>query len=1405
MKIEKYTYPDELYYDRHHAYARVQDDAVVQGLTDLGQALSGEIFFVELPYAGRRVQQGERLLSIQPMALRRRPRRLYTTVSGEIVAVNSALEQSPEAVNHDPYSAGWIVQIRPDDPLELQSELDGLLRACDPELRAWARRELAAARMRHPQAVPASVRLRADEYDFPAELYFDRSHAYARLEDDLVTEGITDLGRELLGEVLFVELPYIGREVRQGDRLFSVQPMGMHGRVRRVRAAVSGEVVAVNEELEGNPDWVAHDPYGVGWVAQLRPTAQLDSELKRLLRADDPDLRIWVEKELEAEGLHHSAARPSPTELEVKVPAPKPVPVAPLHLGGIPVVNGGQTRSPAPPEAPEVAGYEFPPRLRYDSSHAYARLEDGLVVEGITDLAQGMLGEVFFVELPPVGRRVHQGERLLSIQPMERDRSIRRIQAAVSGEIVAVNEELAEDPSQINDAPYDAGWLVKIRPTERLDAELANLWQADDPALATWAWEEFERDAPPLEFLERYLDGRVTCEDMEREVYSRDLAPVPDVLVKPLGIRAKPELIARPANTEEVAVVMKHASRHHIPVTPRAGASTVYFDAVPYRSGILLDLNGLRGEPVLDDERGTVRVAPAVRWAELDDWLRDRGWAVLSYPTSAPSATIGGWFSTEGYGIGSLIFGCVHEQVVQARIVLPDGEIVQVTNDSDPPLAWFAGTAGTMGILTEFELKVRRAPEAESHHLISFPTRAALREAAVALAQSQTRPYYMHYSDVSYHRLLEQAGYKSAGDRPALEVDFEGRPEEVYQGVGNLRAIVARTGGEEAPAEVARREWEERFRALRIKRSSPSLLAAKVWLPLDEVDGFIHDVERLGRRMGVEFYNYGVIAAPDAAIAFVMYRSDETKVIEYIMSLSITKRLHDIGLRHGGHPYGIGLWNTPYLHDIFTQEQIAEMRRRKAAQDPRDVLNPGKLYRTLPLLPPFVFKVGLSALSLLAAARGHLRQMLARPAPEPVSLPEPRPASNFAASAHTPVPSAPTASTYTGVANEALICAQCGYCRTVCPVFDALGWETTAPRGKLSVVKNLGLGDGRAEKMPEDFIRRLYQCTLCGSCKEICPTGIDTRRLWLDLREMVSESALASANFERLSQCIADECNITCEAGDARMLWAERLDSVPEDLVGQYGAEWLYFPGCVSSLFPMVNGIPRAFVQTLARAGLSFTMLGEDECCCGFPLLAAGKKEQARQALMLNVTHAQALGVQKIVTTCPSCYHTWKHVYPELTGESLPFEVWHSTELLTELIKAGAFPLYHPDGSVTYHDPCDLGRNSGIFDEPRVILSSIEGLQWVEMAYNREDAVCCGGGGNLEMVDSELVTQIGRHKMALIADTGVKTVVSACQQCKRTMTATARATRTRVRVKDITEVVWEAIQGAEEHYGLAAG
>lgn len=143
MKVDRYEYPSGFYYDLYHAYARPDDDLVVQGITDLAQGMLDEILYVELPYIGRKVQQGERLLSVQPMHELMRAQRIHATVSGEVVAVNRALADEPDIVNYDPYGAGWLVKIKPTD----LAELENLLQESNPVLKEWAAKELEAHRL----------------------------------------------------------------------------------------------------------------------------------------------------------------------------------------------------------------------------------------------------------------------------------------------------------------------------------------------------------------------------------------------------------------------------------------------------------------------------------------------------------------------------------------------------------------------------------------------------------------------------------------------------------------------------------------------------------------------------------------------------------------------------------------------------------------------------------------------------------------------------------------------------------------------------------------------------------------------------------------------------------------------------------------------------------------------------------------------------------------------------------------------------------------------------------------------------------------------------------------------------------------------------------------------------------
>lgn len=476
------------------------------------------------------------------------------------------------------------------------------------------------------------------------------------------------------------------------------------------------------------------------------------------------------------------------------------------------------------------------------------------------------------------------------------------------------------------------------------------------------------------------LGERYTESAFERGFYSCDLAAVPSFLA-PLLARNVPQAIARPQSTEEVARIVRYAISHRIPITPRAAASTTYWNAVPVRSGLVLVLNGLHGLVAVDRERLVATVLPGTRWQELDQALWRLGYTLLTYPTSAPGATVGGWLSMEGHGIGSLKYGGPERQVLSLEVVLPDGRIIQATPDSDPPLNWFLGAEGTLGIITRIELAIRRAPAAMGHHLLAFPDIAALQGAMLALATGTPTPYTIRFADAAYRHWLAQAkmtpvpgeparGLPAAGlmgpPLPYLAVTYEGEEQEVTLGAEAVMQVLARFGGTDLGKDLAAQEWDERFAALRLKRAGPTLLGAEFWLPLDRLAAYHVAVTRLAAAQRLSIATYGTVVAHDKAVVMSVYPCDERRAIAYLLALGLTRELYVLAFRQGGRPYGIGFWNTPYLGWALSREELAERKRRKRQLDPLNLLNPGKLYAPPSLLlQPYIFGAGMAVLAWL--------------------------------------------------------------------------------------------------------------------------------------------------------------------------------------------------------------------------------------------------------------------------------------------------------------------------------------------------------------------------------------------------------------------------------------------------------
>lgn len=365
-------------------------------------------------------------------------------------------------------------------------------------------------------------------------------------------------------------------------------------------------------------------------------------------------------------------------------------------------------------------------------------------------------------------------------------------------------------------------------------------------------------------------------------------------------------------------------------------------------------------------------------------------------------------------------------------------------------------------------------------------------------------------------------------------------------------------------------------------------------------------------------------------------------------------------------------------------------------------------------------------------------------------------------------------------------CNKCGFCLPSCPTYLVKKKESFSSRGRNAITR---FAIENKLQLNEDTENAIFTCLGCGACEAVCLSSVKTKELIFRDRECQVGEGFYPKITDRLVKTLEGTKNISDDDQDERAEWQELIKNLPEENFEKEKAEVLFFVGCVASFFPMVQKIPANMATIMKKAGVDFTILGGDEWCCGFPLIGAGMPEKLEQMKVHNLKKVADVGAKKVVFTCPSCFHTWKHQY------NTQVELVHASQFINQLIKAGRIRLKKEIKiRTTYHDPCDLGRNTGVYEEPREIIKAVPGIDFVELPTNRKFSVCCGGGGNVEMTDADLSAQVAQMKLDAIKSVGAEMVVTACQQCVRTMATRAKRTKTELAVKDLTELVVEAME-----------
>jgi heterodisulfide reductase subunit D len=379
-------------------------------------------------------------------------------------------------------------------------------------------------------------------------------------------------------------------------------------------------------------------------------------------------------------------------------------------------------------------------------------------------------------------------------------------------------------------------------------------------------------------------------------------------------------------------------------------------------------------------------------------------------------------------------------------------------------------------------------------------------------------------------------------------------------------------------------------------------------------------------------------------------------------------------------------------------------------------------------------------------------------------------------------------------------CTNCQLCADACPATSA------AQDGELSAIWRMdnlkrilkdrsGLlpkllkSKWTSEEYQKHFSDTSFKCTLCGNCQEVCPVGIRLRDLWISLRQDMVHSNIYPKKIDMIRENMEETHNVFGEDNEERADWVEDMRNPPDKGYIKAKAEIVYFTGCTASYYPLAQKIPVALAEILDLCDVDFTLLGEEEWCCGFPLLGAGLMDIFEQFKNHNIKAIHEKGAKEIVFACPSCYQMWREYYPP------DFKLTHASQFLASLIKEGRIPLKKLSLKVTYHDPCDLGRGARIFEEPRDVIRAIPGIEFVELPHNRENCLCCGGGGNLEMTDAKLSADIAKTKIDEALSTGADAIITACQQCVRTMATYVRRNKIPIQVMDITELIRDAAKG----------
>jgi Fe-S oxidoreductase/nitrate reductase gamma subunit len=358
-------------------------------------------------------------------------------------------------------------------------------------------------------------------------------------------------------------------------------------------------------------------------------------------------------------------------------------------------------------------------------------------------------------------------------------------------------------------------------------------------------------------------------------------------------------------------------------------------------------------------------------------------------------------------------------------------------------------------------------------------------------------------------------------------------------------------------------------------------------------------------------------------------------------------------------------------------------------------------------------------------------------------------------------------------------CTICGRCTSVCPAnitgkpldpremvlkIGEVAAITAGVAPPVGVAPGIVIeGDSVLQRISPDEV---WACTTCRACDEICPVNIEILDRILDIRRYLTmmESSFP-AELSKAFVAMENQGNPWGLSRERRAAWTEQLDfPVPVLGVDVARTEYLWFVGCAGAYDDRNSAVSQALARLLHEAGVDFAILGAGETCNGDPARRAGNEYLWQQLALANIETLSQLGVRKIITQCPHCFNTLANEYPQLGGE---YEVVHHSQLLAELLRQRVITPVTGGArrTVTYHDPCYLGRHNDIYLAPREVAAAAGEVELVEMRRHGTRGLCCGAGGARFWMEEHTGKKVNIERVEEALETGATEIAVSCPYC----------------------------------------